>query len=144
MIKYYPQRMLSLILIMSFHFISTEMQAQMDLATEKAVSRIHDVTKIHPDKANNAHSEANNLIFSYQGTGKLENGSAKIMISPEIIDQIDGARIEDKLEVMIQLDGQCNGVYINKKSRNFFAITELYNGTSSTNFSYQVFLRSSN
>ena len=42
------------------------------------------------------------------------------------------------LKVFIQLEGDCNGVYVTAKSKNGFEVKELANGNSNVAFSWQI------
>ena len=77
-----------------------------------------------------------NLLMDY-GIGKLSNGKAHIDIDPILSKNI---LVNDKhpLKVFIQLEGDCNGVYVTNKSASGFDIIELQSGTSSVSFSYNI------
>jgi len=103
--------------------------AQMDYETAK---RTVDLT------------ETNTLLFSDEGVGQLKNGSALIFIHPNIAQQIDGKKIDEMINVSIQLRGKSNGVYVSRKTKNAFEITELQNGVSNAVFSYKMVVQDSN
>ena len=65
--------------------------------------------------------EAPEILFEDYGTGKLINGSANIIIDPIFKDAI---YVDDHhpLKVFIQLEGDCNGVYVTNKSANGFTV----------------------
>ena len=42
------------------------------------------------------------------------------------------------LRVYVQLEGDCNGVYVSNKSLKGFSVKELLKGRSNASFSYQV------
>jgi hypothetical protein len=65
------------------------------------------------------------------GKNQLENGSTFIKF-----DQPRGDF--DKLLINIQLEGDCNGVYISKKTREGFEVKELQKGKSNVKFSWRV------
>jgi hypothetical protein len=66
-----------------------------------------------------------------QGTGNLENGSTFI--------KFDQPRDDfDNLLINIQLEGDCNGLYISKKSREGFEVRELQKGKSNVKFSWRI------
>lgn len=81
--------------------------------------------------------EAPEILFEDYGTGKLVNGVAQITIDPILKDAI---YVDEKhpLKVFIQLEGDCNGVYVTNKSANGFMVKELANGTSNVAFSYHI------
>ena len=103
--------------------------AQMDYETAK---RTVDLT------------ETNTLLFSDEGVGQLKNGSALIFIHPNIAQQIDGKKIDEMINVSIQLRGKSNCVYVSRKTKNAFEITELQNGVSNAVFSYKMVVQDSN
>jgi len=116
---------LFIILVLSGPIVS----AQMDYETAK---RTIDFT------------ETKTTLFSDEGVGQLKNGSALIFIHPDISEQLDGKRIEEMINVSIQLRGKSNGVYISRKTKNAFVITELENGHSNAAFSYKIVVQDSN
>ncbi len=82
-------------------------------------------------------SEAPEVLFEDYGTGQLVNGSATISIDPIFTNNI----VVDQshpLKVFIQLEGDCNGVYVTNKSANGFTVKELQNGSSNVSFSYHI------
>ena len=81
--------------------------------------------------------EAPEVLFQDYGIGKLENGKAEISIDPILRKNIV---VDEKhpLKVFIQLEGDCNGVYVTNKSENGFTVKELQNGNSNVSFSYQI------
>src|SRR5680860_238071 len=60
-----------------------------------------------------------------------------ITLDPTFVNNIT---VNDKheLRVFIQLEGDCNGVYVTNKSKNGFEVIELAGGNSTVQFSYQV------
>ncbi len=66
-----------------------------------------------------------------RGNGQLSNGSTFIKFS-EIREDFND------LMINIQLEGDCNGVYISKKTREGFEVKELQKGKSNVNFSWKV------
>ena len=81
--------------------------------------------------------EAPEILFEDYGTGKLINGSANIIIDPIFKDAI---YVDDHhpLKVFIQLEGDCNGVYVTNKSANGFTVKELQNGNANVEFSWHI------
>ncbi|MBC7523898.1 MAG: hypothetical protein H7239_05620 [Flavobacterium sp.] len=81
--------------------------------------------------------EAPENLFQDYGTGKLKNGKAHISIDPIFAKNI---AVNDKhpLRVFVQLEGDCEGVYVSKKNQNGFDVTELKNGLSNTSFTYSI------
>ncbi len=81
--------------------------------------------------------EATEVLFEDYGVGQLLNGSAKISLDEIYAKNIT---VNDKhpLRVFIQLEGDCNGVYVTNKSKNGFEVKELSGGTSNVKFTYKV------
>lgn len=82
-------------------------------------------------------SEAPEVLFEDYGVGQLSNGMAQINIDPILARNII---VDNKhpLKVFIQLEGDCNGVYVTNKSSTSFTVKELQNGTSNVSFSYHI------
>jgi hypothetical protein len=74
--------------------------------------------------------------FEDFGDGRLENGTAHIDLDPLYLETVT---IDDdhQMKVFVQLEGDCNGVYVSKGS-NGFEVIELNKGTSNVPFSYRV------
>jgi len=81
--------------------------------------------------------EAPEVLFEDYGTGQLKNGEVQIQIDPIFSQNIHVDR-EHPLKVFIQLEGDCNGVYVADKSKNGFTVKELQKGTSNVNFSWHI------
>ena len=81
--------------------------------------------------------EAPEILFQDFGTAQLNEGQAYIDIDPILGKNI---HIDKKhpLKVFIQLEGRCHGVFVSKKTKNGFLVTELNDGKSSTAFSWQI------
>ena|SRR5690554_2200077 len=81
--------------------------------------------------------EAPEILFEDYGIGKLVNGSAQISIDPIFKDAI---HVDEShpLKVFIQLEGDCNGVYVTNKSADGFTVKELQNGNSNVSFSWHI------
>lgn len=81
--------------------------------------------------------EAPEHLFQDYGTGKLTNGKAHITIDPILTKNIV---IDEKhpLKVFVQLEGDCNGVFVTNKSVTGFDVVELGQGTSNVEFSYTL------
>ncbi|SEP80378.1 hypothetical protein SAMN05444005_102346 [Flavobacterium urocaniciphilum] len=80
-------------------------------------------------------TEAPEVLFQDFGEAELINGKAVISL-----DEVLSKNISDKkpVKVFIQLEGDCNGVFISNKSNKGFTVTELNNGKSNTKFSWQI------
>ncbi len=81
--------------------------------------------------------EAPEILFQDYGKGHLTNGKAHINIDPVLTKNII---VDQKhpLRVFIQLEGDCNGVFVNNKSSNGFDVIELQNGQSNVDFSWMI------
>ena len=81
--------------------------------------------------------ECPEALFQDYGIGSLINGYAKIDIDPILSKNI---RVDQNhpLKVFIQLEGDCNGVYVTNKSAIGFEVIELQSGNSNVSFSYQI------
>lgn len=77
-----------------------------------------------------------NLFMDY-GKGVLKNGYAKIYIDPILSKNI---KVDEShpLKIFIQLEGDCNGVYVTNKTKESFEVKELKNGQSNVEFSYSI------
>lgn len=81
--------------------------------------------------------EAPEVLFEDYGTGRLINGSATIQIDPIfskniVVDQ------QHPLKVFIQLEGDCNGVYVTNKTASGFVVKELKGGNNTVDFSWHI------
>lgn len=81
--------------------------------------------------------EAPEVLFQDFGQAQLINGEAVITLDPIFAKNVT---INDKhpLRVIIQLEGDCNGVYVTDKSSQGFRVKELNGGTSNVSFTYFV------
>lgn len=81
--------------------------------------------------------EAPENLFQDYGQGILVNGKAHINIDPILAKNII---VNDKhpLRVFIQLEGDCEGVYVTNKTQTGFDVIELKNGQSNIAFSYTI------
>lgn len=81
--------------------------------------------------------EAPEILFEDYGKGKLINGKAHIELDPNFSKNVT---INDKhpLRVFIQLEGECNGVYVTNKTATGFDVIELNGGKSNVEFTYHV------
>ncbi|HWY98788.1 MAG TPA: hypothetical protein VNY36_06865 [Bacteroidia bacterium] len=82
-------------------------------------------------------NESPEVLFEDYGEGELVNGEAHIKMDPIYAASVT---INDKhpLKVYIQLEGDCNGVYVTDKTTEGFTVKELHSGTSNVKFSYHV------
>ncbi|MBN4061980.1 hypothetical protein JYU20_02135, partial [Bacteroidales bacterium AH-315-I05] len=81
--------------------------------------------------------EAPEILFEDYGKGQLVNGFSHIELDPIFANTV---KINSKhpLRVFIQLEGDCNGVYVTAKSATGFDVIELSAGKSNTAFMYHV------
>jgi hypothetical protein len=81
--------------------------------------------------------EAPESLFQDYGVGELTNGTARIQLDPTLTKNI---RVDANhpIKVFVQLEGDCNGVYVTDKSANGFTVKELQNGRSNVNFSWSI------
>jgi hypothetical protein len=80
-------------------------------------------------------TEAPEVLFQDFGEGQLVNGKAHVTIDPVLAMNMDPNK---PVKVFIQLEGNCQGVYVENKSINGFAVVELNNGNSNTKFTWQI------
>ncbi|MVO09281.1 hypothetical protein GOQ30_08940 [Flavobacterium sp. TP390] len=99
------------------------------------------VSTLIPDENNQPRimfcPEAPEVLFEDYGVGQLTNGTTYIELDKIVAKSL---KIDDKhpLKVFIQLEGECNGVYVTEKSDKGFKVKELNNGTSNVSFSWHI------
>ncbi|MAX71144.1 MAG: hypothetical protein CMC76_08600 [Flavobacteriaceae bacterium] len=81
--------------------------------------------------------EAPEALFQDYGSGQLSNGKVHVTLHPILTKNIAVDK-EHPLRVFIQLEGDCNGVFVTNKTVEGFDVIELQNGASNTKFSYQI------
>jgi hypothetical protein len=81
--------------------------------------------------------EAPEILFEDYGTGQLVNGEANIELDP-LLSSVIYVSEDHPLKVFIQLEGDCNGVYVTNKTATGFSVKELNNGNSSVPFSWHI------
>ncbi|NND62101.1 MAG: hypothetical protein HKN48_02785 [Flavobacteriaceae bacterium] len=81
--------------------------------------------------------EAPEVLFEDYGTGRLTNGTASIRIDPIFANNIV-VNESHPLKVFIQLEGDCNGVYVTNKTSTGFVVKELQGGSSNVDFSWHI------
>ncbi len=81
--------------------------------------------------------ESPEIYFEDFGQGVLVNGKAHIDMDPILVNTI---AVNDKhpLRVFIQLEGNCNGVFVENKTTGGFDVVELNGGTSNVTFQWHV------
>ena len=82
-------------------------------------------------------TETPEIYLQDYGQGKLVNGKAHIELDPVFAKNVV-ISVTHPLRVFVQLDGDCNGVFISGKSSSGFDVIELANGFSNTSFQYTV------
>jgi outer membrane protein OmpA-like peptidoglycan-associated protein len=82
-------------------------------------------------------TEAPEVLFQDFGTGELENGMAHIALESLMTRAI---RVDKQhpMKVFIQLEGECNGVFVTNKSAEGFDVKELQGGKSNVPFTWQI------
>lgn len=81
--------------------------------------------------------EAPEALFQDYGIGKLTHGKTYIKLDPILSKNISVSEARP-MKVFIQLEGECNGVYVTNKSADGFEVIELNNGNSNVEFSYSI------
>jgi hypothetical protein len=81
--------------------------------------------------------EAPEILFEDYGTGTLVNGTATISLDP-MLSSIIHVSNDHPIKVFIQLEGDCNGVYVTDKSASGFTVKELNLGRSNVPFSWHI------
>lgn len=81
--------------------------------------------------------EAPEALFEDYGEGQLVNGTAHIDLDPIFAKNV-AIRENHPLRVFIQLEGNCNGVYVTNKTGSGFDVVELSGGNSNVAFSWHV------
>jgi hypothetical protein len=81
--------------------------------------------------------EAPEILFEDYGSGQLINGSARVTLDP-LLSSVIYVSAEHPLRVFIQLEGDCNGVFVTNKSASGFTVTELNQGNSNVSFSWHI------
>ncbi|MBX7240815.1 MAG: hypothetical protein K1X92_03630 [Bacteroidia bacterium] len=76
-------------------------------------------------------------LFQDYGQGRLINGHIHIDLDPVFAKNIVVSE-RHPLRVFIQLEGNCQGVYVENKTGTGFDVSELNGGTSNTPFTYTV------
>lgn len=82
-------------------------------------------------------TEGPEILFEDYGQGTLVNGRAHVEIDPILVKNIV-VNDQHPLRVYIQLEGDCNGVYVTNKTGHSFDVVELAGGASNTPFQYHV------
>ena len=81
--------------------------------------------------------EAPEDLFQDYGSGVLVNGKTHIGIDPNLTKNII-VNEKHPLRVFVQLEGDCNGVFVANKTSSGFDVIELSNGHSNVHFSWSL------
>lgn len=82
-------------------------------------------------------TEAPEIYFEDYGQGQLVNGRVHINIDPTIAKNIT-VNEKHPLRVFIQLEDECNGVFVTNKTGSSFDVVELASGQSNAKFQYRI------
>lgn len=77
------------------------------------------------------------IFFMDVGVGQLQNGKAHINLDP-ILSRNIVVNEKYPLKVFIQLNGECNGVYVTNRTSKGFDVIELNNGKSNAEFTWYI------
>lgn len=81
--------------------------------------------------------ESPEILFTDYGSAQLVNGKAVIKLDPNYTKNIV-VDSKNEIKIFVQLEGDCNGVYVANKSATGFEVVELKGGNSNVRFSYEV------
>ncbi|MBW8686839.1 OmpA family protein [Chitinophaga rhizophila] len=82
-------------------------------------------------------TEAPEVLFQDFGTGELTNGAAHIELE-DLLAKVIRVDAKHPMKVFIQLEGECNGVFVTNKSAKGFDVKELQGGKSNVPFTWQI------
>ena len=82
-------------------------------------------------------AESPEFYFQDYGQGRLTNGRAHITIDPILAKNVTISE-RHPLRVFIQLEGDCNGVYVTNKTETGFDVIELNGGSSNVAFQWSI------
>ncbi len=77
------------------------------------------------------------ILVNDYGTGTLVKGFCHIVIDPVFSNNIISTK-DHPIKIFIQLEGDCNGVYVTNKSVFGFDVIELKGGVSDVSFSWSI------
>ncbi|MBL8880223.1 MAG: hypothetical protein JNG88_13985 [Phycisphaerales bacterium] len=101
-------------------------------ATKPATVKLDDQTQVRMYA-----EEATQVMFTDYGRGRLVDGVARIALDAEF-GQTVTINDEHPMSVFVQLEGDCNGVFVANMSAAGFEVRELQGGRSGAAFSYRV------
>jgi hypothetical protein len=81
--------------------------------------------------------EAAEVYFTDYGESTLVNGKVHIQLDPAFLQTVT-IDTQHPIKVFVQLEGDCNGVYVTNKTSTGFDVAELKSGTSNASFDYRV------
>jgi hypothetical protein len=81
--------------------------------------------------------ESTELYFSDYGEGRLNGGQAHVELDPVFVQTVT-IDPHHPMKVFVQLEDDCRGVYVTRKTTTGFDIVELQAGKSSAAFTYRV------
>jgi hypothetical protein len=94
-----------------------------------------------PDLAGNAvtlhAAETPEFYFQDYGQAQLVNGRTHVTIDPILAKNVT-INERHPLRVFVQLEGDCNGVYVTNKTASGFDVVELNGGTSNVGFQWTI------
>jgi len=81
--------------------------------------------------------EAPEILLQDYGVGQMQNGKAHIKLDPILSNNI---LVDENspMKVFIQLEDECNGVYVTNKTKNGFDVIELKSGMSNAKFAWSI------
>ncbi len=81
--------------------------------------------------------ESPDILFTDYGVDRLIAGHSHITLDPVFSKNII-VNEECPMKVFVQLEGECNGVYVTNKTKEGFDVYELNHGSSNVSFSWSV------
>lgn len=81
--------------------------------------------------------EAPEILLQDYGVGQLNDGKAHIKLDPILSNNIYVDE-NSPMKVFIQLENECNGVYVTNKTKEGFDVIELHSGSSDAKFSWSI------
>lgn len=101
-------------------------------ATKPATVKLDDQTQVRMYA-----EEATQVMFTDYGRGRLVDGVARIALDAEFVQTVT-INDEHPMSVFVQLEGDCNGVFVTNMSAAGFEVRELQGGRSGAAFSYRI------
>lgn len=101
-------------------------------ATKPATVKLDDGTQVRMYA-----EEGTEVLFNDHGDGRLIEGAAHIDLDPAFLQTVTIDETHP-MRVFVQLEGDCNGVFVTNKTATSFEVFELQDGRSNAPFSYRV------